>query len=224
MKYKVLTLVAVMVSGLLLYLLGYHIPRENFTGFFGSYLLLFGLFYWMTLNKQGFSFRQFFALAIIFRVILLFSFPQLSNDFFRFFWDGELISHGINPYAHTPNDLISHNGFLTEPYMRYLYHGMGELSQAHYSCYPPLNQVFFFIPSFISDSVTTNLINLKLIIILADIGVIFVGKKILEHLKMDVNKIWLYALNPFFILEFGGNVHFEGVMIFFLLCSIYFLL
>jgi len=224
MKYKVLTLVAVMVSGLLFYLLGYQTPRENFVAFYGTYLLLFGLFYWLTINKQGFSFRQFFGLAILFRVILLFSFPELSNDFFRFFWDGELITHGINPYAHTPNDLISHNGFLSEPYMRYLFHGMGELSQSHYSCYPPLNQVFFFIPSVISDSVTTNLIILKLIILLADIGVIFVGKKILEHLKMDVDKIWLYALNPFIILEFSGNVHFEGVMIFFLLCSIYFLL
>jgi len=224
MKYKVLSLVAVVVSGLLLYSLGYLTPRENFPAFFGSYLFLFGLFYWLTLNKQEFSFKQFFVLAILFRLILLFSFPALSNDFFRFFWDGELISRGINPYAYTPNDLISHNGFLTEPYMRYLFHGMGELSQAHYSCYPPLNQVFFFIPSFISDSVTTNLIILKLIIILADIGVIFVGKKILDHLKMDIDKIWLYALNPFIILEFSGNVHFEGVMIFFLLCAIYFLL
>jgi len=224
MKYKVLALVAVIISGLLFYSLGYHTPRENFTGFFGSYLLLFGLFYWLTLNKQEFLFRDFFVLAILFRIILLFSIPELSNDFYRFFWDGELITNGVNPYAHIPNELISFNGFLDEPYMRYLYHGMGELSQGNYSCYPPLNQVFFLIPSAISDSVTTNLIILKILIILADVGAIIVGKKILDHLKLDVNRIWLYALNPFIILEFSGNVHFEGVMIFFLLCSIYLLL
>jgi alpha-1,6-mannosyltransferase len=43
-------------------------------------------------------------------------------------------------------------------------------------------------------------------------------------LKLNSHQIWLFALNPFIILEFTGNIHFEGVMIFFLLCAMYLLL
>ena len=43
-------------------------------------------------------------------------------------------------------------------------------------------------------------------------------------LKKEEHLIWLYALNPFIILEFSGNVHFEGVMIFFILLALYYLL
>jgi hypothetical protein len=108
--------------------------------------------------------------------------------------------------------------------MRTLYHGMGDLSQKHYTCYPVLNQLLFFMPASLFESIPYNVIGLKIIVILADIGAIIFAKKIAEHLKINVHNIWLYALNPFIILEFSGNLHFEGVMIFFLLGAIYFLM
>jgi alpha-1,6-mannosyltransferase len=224
LKYRVLAAFAILASGGLYFYQGYFLSRENFQGFFGSYLLLFGLFYWLWLNRQNFSFNHFLIVALSLRLILLFAVPALSNDFFRFIWDGELITNGINPYAHKPDDLISFGGFLDEDHMRVLYHGMGELSQQNYSCYPPLNQLFFVIPAALSDTITTQLIIFKIIMILADLGIILVAKKIAEHLKVNINQIWLFALNPFIILEFTGNVHFEGVMIFFMLCAIYLLL
>jgi hypothetical protein len=224
LKYRVLAAFAILASAGLYYYQGYVLSRDNFEGFFGSYLLLFGLFYWLWLNRQNFSFNHFLILSLSLRLILLFAAPALSNDFFRFIWDGELITNGINPYAHKPDDLISFGGFLDEDRMRILYHGMGELSQQSYSCYPPLNQLFFVIPAALSDSITTQLIIFKIIMILADLGIILVAKKIAEHLKININQVWLFALNPFIILEFTGNLHFEGVMIFFMLCAIYLLL
>jgi len=184
----------------------------------------FALFYMIWLNKQEWGFKTFLAIAIIIRLLLLFAVPELSNDFYRFIWDGELITQGVNPYAHTPNELISQAPFYTEQYMRMLYHGMGELSQDHYSCYPVLNQLLFYFPAALFDSIHANVIALKLMLIIADIGVIFVGKKIFEYLKLPVHNIWLYALNPFIILEFSGNLHFEGVMIFFVLLAVYMVL
>lgn len=224
LKYRILAVIAILLSAGLYYYQGYYLTRDNFEGFFGSYLLLFVLFYWLWLNRANFSFRHFLILSLGFRVILLFSIPALSNDFFRFIWDGELITHGISPYAHRPDDLISFGGFLDEERMRILYHGMGELSQQNYSCYPPLNQLLFVIPAAISDSLSVQLFIFKLIMIAADLGIILVGKKIAELLKVNVHQIWLFVLNPFIIIEFCGNVHFEGVMIFFLLCAIYLLL
>lgn len=224
LKYRLLALLAILATAGLYYYQGYVLTRDRFEAFFASYLLLFGLFYWLWLNRQQFSFNHFLILAIGFRLILVFSLPVLSNDFFRFIWDGELITHGISPYAHKPDELISFGGFLDQDQMRMLYHGMGELSQQSFTCYPPLNQLFFVIPAALSDSIVTQVVIFKTLMVLADIGIIWVGRKLLQHVKLSVHTIWLFALNPFIILEFTGNIHFEGVMIFFLLSAVLLLL
>ncbi|MFT4602537.1 MAG: alpha-1,6-mannosyltransferase [Arenicella sp.] len=148
----------------------------------------------------------------------------MSNDFYRFIWDGELMTKGVNPYAHIPNDLVSQDPFYSSTYMKMLWRGMGDLSQSNFSCYPVMNQILFVIPAGLFESIQMNVISLKVMMILGDIGAIYFGKKILEHLKKPTHLIWLYALNPFIILEFSGNLHFEGIMICFTLAGIYYVL
>lgn len=48
-------------------------------------------------------------------------------------------------------------------------------------------------------------------------------KKLLEKLNIPVYNIFWYILNPFIIIELTGNLHFESVMIFFLVWSLYLL-
>ena len=218
---------AIIMSTLFLlsiYWIGYELPRENFEGLMLTYLSGFAFFYMLYLNRQQWKFHHFLIIAVAARLILLFAVPELSNDFYRFIWDGELMTRGVNPYAHTPNDLISQAPFYNDQYMRILFHGMGELSQANYSCYPVVNQLFFLIPTAIFESIQANVIAFKVIIILADIGIILIGKRLLVKLGKSPQLIWLFALNPFIILEFTGNLHFEGVMIFFLLLGLHYIL
>ena len=68
-----------------------------------------------------------------------------------------------------------------------------------------------------------SVIVFKLIIITADFGTFFFGKRLLERLNLPVKNIFWYILNPFIIIELTGNLHFEGVMIFFLVWSLYLL-
>ncbi|MBD3638859.1 MAG: DUF2029 domain-containing protein [Crocinitomicaceae bacterium] len=205
-------------------LVGYETPREEFGQFILLYMASFAIFYSIWINHQKWKFYHFFILALLARLVLLFAAPELSNDFYRFIWDGELITRGVNPYAHTPNELISQGPFYNDQYMRVLYHGMGDLSQRNYSCYPVFNQLLFYFPASLTDSVQTNVILLKIVVMLGDVGVILIGRKLLRLLGKSEHLIWLYALNPFIILEFAGNLHFEGVMIFFILLSIYYVL
>jgi len=217
---KIATIFVVMAA--LYYGVAFKTSSKDFFIFISEYFLLFTFF--VLLVKIETNFKRLLAFAFFFRLIFVFAVPELSPDFYRFIWDGELLTMGINPYAYVPNDLISQPGFYDSSYMQMLYKGTTELSQSHYTNYPVLNQFLFLIPTYFFDSIQANVISLKIIVLVADFTAIYFLKKILDHLKLPIQKLWLYALNPFIIIEFVGNLHFEGVMIAFLLGAIYFVM
>nr|WP_306455282.1 mannosyltransferase [Winogradskyella pacifica] len=186
------------------------------------YIALF-LFAYKIIKTSGFNFKLLVLFAIAFRVLFLFAIPNLSQDFYRFIWDGRLILEGFNPYLYTPDSFINSGKFPVDNAQE-LYNGMGSLSSSHFSNYPPLNQLCFVIANlFPGQSILSSVMGLRLVIIAADIGTLYFGKKLLERSKLPSNRIFWYILNPFIIIELTGNLHFEGVMIFFLIWSLYLL-
>jgi hypothetical protein len=188
-------------------------------------LLYLGLcvFAFQIIKTTGFYFRLLVISAILFRLLLLFSIPNLSQDFYRFIWDGRLLWEGFNPYLHTPDSFVTKAIFPVSQ-TQILYDGMGELSAQHYSNYPPLHQLVSFIAALVAGkSILGSVISIRLIIIAADLGTLYFGKELLVGLKLPSNRIFWYVLNPFIIIELTGNLHFEGIMIFFLVWSFYLL-
>jgi len=154
-------------------------------------------------------------------LIFIFATPNLSQDFYRFIWDGRMILEGLNPYLSIPQSFIQ-QGLQPIAETTELYKGMGEMNGSHYTNYPPLNQLCFLIAAlFSSKSIFGSIIVLRLLIILADIGILYFGKKLLEKLQLPVKNIFWYALNPFIIIEMTGNLHFEPVMLFFLIWGLH---
>ena len=101
---------------------------------------------------------------------------------------------------------------------------MGALSREHFSNYPPVNQFFFWLSGVLSgNSILGGVIVLRLSCFAADLGILYIGRKLLKQLNLPEYQIFWYFLNPFIIIELTGNLHFEGVMLFFLLASIYLL-
>jgi alpha-1,6-mannosyltransferase len=130
---------------------------------------------------------------------------------------------GISPYEYKPETII--NSLATFPQAQELYKQMGSLSASHFSNYPPVNQLFFLGAALFSGkSILGSVVFFRIIIILADIGIFIYGKKTLKHLNQNENKIFWYFLNPLVIIELTGNLHFEGLMLFFFLVGFYFLL
>ena len=197
-------------------------PRTNFYLLLTEFTISFAVLVY--LMRQQISWKHILGLGIIVRLFMLWTLPELSNDFYRFLWDGELLLQGVNPFAHTPKELIPHGQFFSNAYYRELYDGMGELSASNYSCYPVVNQLFFLIGALFSDSIFINVIVLKLLIIAADIMTFWIAVKILDILDIERSKIGWYFLNPLILLEFTGNLHFEGVMISFILLCFYYIL
>ncbi len=173
------------------------------------------------MKTEQLSFKYLAGIAIIFRLIFLFATPNLSQDFYRFIWDGRMLFNGFNPYLYLPETFIQQRNFPI-PEAQELYYGMGELNGSHYTNYPPLNQLSFFIAAlFTGKSIFWSAVVLRLQIIIADIGILYFGSKLLKNLNLNPKKIFWYMLNPFVIIELTGNLHFEPVMLFFLIWSLY---
>lgn len=196
--------------------------RENQVSFLGVYLSSFILTYFF--QRQKLCLDHILIFGIIFRFLFLFDLPALSQDYFRFIWDGLLLQDGHNPYRFTPNEWMNRETFL--PSLKSELHlGMGELSAQHYSNYPPINQFGFYLSTLLApNSIITSVICMRILLILADIGVYFLCLKILPLLKLENTTIGYYFLNPLVIVELTGNLHWEGVMVFFFALGIYGLL
>ena len=217
-KYK--DIVLIFISALLYFYIAYALNRTNFTVLASLWFGLFACFYFLV-QKPKLSFNNLVGIAFLFRLIFLFSTPNLSQDFYRFIWDGRMILEGLNPYLSLPETFIQHINYpIAEA--RELYAGMGELNGSHYTNYPPLNQLCFLIAAlFASKSIFGSVLVLRVIIILAEFGIFYFGKKLLQALHLPKHNIFWYVLNPFIIIELTGNLHFESVMLFFFIWGMY---
>jgi len=221
-KYHKTPLLCILVSLILYASFAYDLARTEATKLVLLYTALFICAYFLK-KSAGFNFSLLVIASILLRLIFLPAIPNLSQDFYRFIWDGRMLFEGFNPYLYMPDSFIQNLEFPVNQ-AKELYDGMGALSASHFTNYPPINQLCFYIAALFSGkSITGAVVTLRLIIIAADIGILYFGKKLLEALKLPSSRIWWYILNPFIIIELTGNLHFEGVMILFLVWSLYLL-
>ncbi|WP_313795030.1 glycosyltransferase 87 family protein [Flagellimonas zhangzhouensis] len=170
---------------------------------------------------EKWNFKFLLVVGILFRLVFLFAEPNLSQDFYRFIWDGELIKNGINPYLYTPDQILE-QGKIVFANMKELREGMTDLNARHFSNYPPVNQLFFALSAFLGNgSVMSSIIVLRLTIILADLGILYFGRKLLQNINQANHMAFWYFINPLVIIELTGNLHFEGVMLFFFVWALY---
>lgn len=208
---------------MILYIIwAYNLARFEHSKLLLIYSVLFGSYYFIVKN-QKIKESWLSYLAVLFRLLFLLAIPNLSQDFYRFVWDGRLILEGLNPYLHTPNELMESSIGLF-PQMNTLYEGMGALSAKHYSNYPPVHQMPFIIAAFISKhSILGSIVVLRLILISADLGILVFGKKLLKKLNKPTRTMYWFILNPLVIIELTGNLHFEGLMLCLFIMSLYFI-
>jgi hypothetical protein len=82
--------------------------REYTVGFELAFFAAFGLYAAVTmlvLRLKTFSRREWvlvFGLAVFFQGFLVFTLPTLSDDMYRYVWDGRVQAEGISPYLYAP--------------------------------------------------------------------------------------------------------------------------
>jgi hypothetical protein len=203
--------------------IAYGVERTESLWLLGSFSISFLSYGFLNFkNEDSFAnVKTLVAIGILIRVVLLFVEPNLSDDFYRFIWDGRLLNHGINPFLELPSYYIEqnlHSEFLTQD----LYRNLN--SQNYYTVYPPVLQAVFGVATFLfPTSVLGSIFVMKLFLLIFEIGSIVLIMRLLKYFKMPKENVLLYALNPVVILEIVGNIHFEGAMICFSLLAIWLL-
>src|SRR3989449_4071150 len=86
--------------------------------------------------------------AGIFRLSIVFAPPYLSDDIYRYVWDGRVQAAGINPYRYIPADEALKN--LRD---EKIYPKINHRDTAQTIC-PPVAEMIFFVTTRVSESVT----------------------------------------------------------------------
>lgn len=202
--------------------LGYFVEQSDFASIVSYYGVAF-IAYLGILLAPGKSLHLpfLFGLAILLRVILLFGLPLLSDDVYRFIWDGRLLIQGYNPFNFTPTYYIE-QGIEIPGIDQVLYDRLN--SPDYFTIYPPVAQAIFAFSCWLfPSSIFGASAVMKLFLIGAEIGTIILLIRLVQDFGFEKDRVLLYALNPLVIVEIAGNLHFEGAMVFFLVLALYWL-
>ncbi len=229
MKLNWRTYSIVFLSGLLYLFIGYYCSRSSWELLLPAVGILFACYWYLVSTRTPSLFRPEHRLfndypilwmAIAFRFIFIFSVPELSDDYYRFIWDGWLSVNGINPFLYTPSEVVSVADNVSKGFT---YDWFSKLnSPAYYSVYPSVSQYVYGFAAFVGgENIFTSVVTLRLIIILAEVGIIILLPRLLYSLNITRKASFIYVFNPLVIIELTGNLHLEGIMLLFLLLAIY---
>lgn len=210
------------IFGVLTLVLALWGQQDNFPVILVCFGLLFLQYFEVFKHVQPEGITRFLWLGIALRIILIFVFPKLSDDIYRFVWDGRLILNGINPFDYLPSKIIE-DGMNIDGLTPELYAQLN--SPKYFSIYPPLAQAVYLLGTWLSpNNIAGSAIVMKVVLVGFEVGNFWIITKLLRLLKRPVKLVLLYALNPLVVFEVAGNLHFEGVMLFFVLLSVYWLM
>ena len=139
------------------------------------------------------------VLGLTWRVALVGAAPVVSDDVYRYLWDGRVQHHGLNPYQSVPDDprLESLHTDLTRQ--------MHPTNAALPAIYPPLAQRLFYGVTSVHESVEA----LAVVMVVADILIVVLLWRWL--VAAGRNRWWVlaYAWHPLVVLEGAGGAHID---------------
>ena len=199
--------------------LGYWTDRSITIQVVTVYLLLGVLAFRQYLFARAVDVRLLVWIGFGFRCLFLLSIPSLSDDFYRFLWDGEMMANGINPFTNRPSDIPPE----LRPQFSEEADGLFAFKD-YYSVYPPFTQLLFWLSRVVSsEGVMGSLIVLRGLVLGMELGTLMLLTSLVKRWRLKPQLTLLYALNPLVIIELTGNLHLEAVMTFFVLLSLWLL-
>ncbi len=163
-----------------------------------------------TLNSSRLLFWGIPLSAFLLRMLLVTPTPLLSNDAYRYIWDGALIWNGLNPLSLSPLEAVAQLPHLNIP--------LPPNHQNIPSLYPLISQVYFALGFLLHPSPLIFGIFASLL----DAFTTFLLLSLLQERKQPLNWVFLFAWHPLSIIESGHGGHVEALGLFFLVLCLRF--
>jgi alpha-1,6-mannosyltransferase len=126
--------------------------------------------------------------------------PLLSDDWYRYVWDGLSTWRGANPFAALPSERPDFAPALLE----------GMNSPDYHTVYPPAAQGLFALAAGLGGGSAEGALQALRVLFLAFDGL---ALWLLWRLAGPTRHLLLYALAPLAVVETAGNTHLEGVAV-----------
>lgn len=165
-------------------------------------LVMVGVMLACWVRNKPISLTLILVIAMAGRLSFLMLDPTLSDDLYRYVWDGDLFVSGLNPYLSLPSDVVheAKHGSI-------LYELMN--SPKYYSVYPPVSQFFFALASWISGgSALLAIFVMKVLVGLMELVALLLLARMVQW-----RGLILYAWNPVIMVETWGQGHSEGIAV-----------
>ena len=172
--------------------------------------LCYGIAGWtMTRNRDGrdetdaAATAAVWGVAVLARVSLLPLAPELSDDVYRYLWDGRVLSEGTNPYSHAPAD-----DALTA--LRAPWHDRINHPDVP-TIYPPVAQLLFALASAVGGTVLAA----KALWLVLDLGCGLLLQRVAVRTGRRPAPVLLWYLwSPLLVVETGWSAHFDAAGLF----------
>jgi len=171
-------------------------------------IVLYVLAAWVSLRTEDSRSLLIIGLtfAALFRLAIVFSPPYLSDDIYRYVWDGRVQSAGINPYRYIPADQA-----LADLRDEKIYPHINRRDYAH-TIYPPVAEGTFLLITRFSESVTW----MKAVMVGFEAVAVWAIIQLLASFGFARQRVLIYSWHPLAIWEFGGSGHLDALAIAFI--------
>jgi hypothetical protein len=155
------------------------------------------------LNSASPSLRLIWIFAALFRLTLLFnSPPTLSDDVYRYMWDGRLVNEGVSPYAHhvdspsldrfdSARRALVNNSWMASPYL-------------------PASQALF---ATVYGLAPNNPLAFQIVALALDLLTGWLVAALLWELGLRQERVLIYLWNPLVVVEFAHGAHIDAQML-----------
>ncbi len=156
------------------------------------------------------SLKTILIVAALFRILLLFTRPTLSDDIYRYIWDGYVANNGVSPYAYaidapeldyldTPSRALANHAWMASPYLPAAQALFASLTRLF-----PLRPIFFQAAMILFDMLT---------------GLLII--KLLALAQLPGYRSLLYLWNPLVVVEVAHGAHVDAWMIFLMMLALW---
>ncbi len=152
--------------------------------------------------RRGMDWRWLLAIGFVLRLALVFTDPTLSDDVYRYLWEGHQVTEGVSPYAYPidsqlgdpiniPARQLANNPSLASPYL-------------------PVAHAIFGLAAFTLPSTPTSM---QLIMIAFEALGCLMILRLLRAAGLPDRRVLIYWLNPLVIVEIAHGAHLDALII-----------